>query len=122
MIRVFCILLVGVGVGLLVGGCSIAPASPLDPAQVIERVFQHSPQDPQKAAAEMNQLMQSLSASVGRNDRSFEQQRDDRVYLTASAAMKGFGSTMLTIGGLGLALPFIGRCCNSKTPPRSEVS
>jgi hypothetical protein len=95
------VLLIGTGIGLLVAGSVIAPPRPIDPADVVERVFRQAPADSQQAAVQMNQLTLALTTSMAQYENSFGRDADDR--RIAAAAMKGFGSAMLVVGSLGLA-------------------
>ncbi len=115
MRRFICMLLTAVGLGMIVGGTSIAPPEPADPMQVLEHALRGGVHE--QNIAHLNELMR-MAIVESQSSLADSRMRDhEEVYRTVASALLGFGTAFTVFGVLGLTIPLLHRSLRQAAAP-----
>lgn len=112
-------LLTAIGLGMIVGGISFAPAEPFDPSQVLDHALRAK--SGEQSIAEINQFMQLMMQQSQSHQDDGRSREQHEIFKGISAALKGFGTAFLVFGVLGLVLPLL-KSRAPKSPPIASAS
>ncbi|MBA4015836.1 MAG: hypothetical protein C0483_01475 [Pirellula sp.] len=115
MRRFLCMLLTAVGLGMIVGGTSIAPPEPANPMQVVEHALRGGAHE--QNIAHLNELMR-MAIVESQSSLSDSRMRDrDEIYRVIASALLGFGTAFTVFGVLGLTIPLLHRSLRQAAAP-----